>query len=329
MILITCTIASFVAQKGGKNISLQESTTVENENVEHTEKILIPLSNPETIDELINLSSIIKSRGNKKGLFALTVINNDSSESNNQAKKVLDKAVFTASANDIQLNKVFRYDVNTTNGIIGVIKEQNISDLVLGLHVNKGISESFLGKLTEGILTKCNTTTFVYKPIQPISTIKRHVVIVPQNAEKEIGFPFWLSKIWNIPKNTGAKIVFYAHETTLEYIKKINLKHPIEADFKIFDDWNDFLIISREIRIDDNILIILSRVNKLSYHENMTNIPTYLNKYFQGNSFILVYPMQQRVVDNEEIDLNNPSLIEPIEKLDEIGKNILKLFRRK
>jgi len=329
MILITCTIASFVAQKGGKNISLQESSTIESEDTEHSEKILIPISNPETIDELINLSSILKSKGNQKGLFALNVVNNDSSESNNQAKKVLDKAVFTASANDIQLNKLLRYDINPTNGIIGVIKEQNISDLVLGLHVKKGISESFLGKLTEGILTKCNTTTFVYKPIQPISTIKRHVVIVPQNAEKEIGFPFWLSKIWNISKNTGAKIVFYAYETTLSYIKKIHLRHPIEADFKIFDDWNDFLIISRDIRTDDNLLIVLSRANKLSYHVNMSNIPTYLNKYFQGNSFILIYPMQQGVVDNEEIDLNNPSLIEPIEKLDEIGKNIMKLFRRK
>ncbi|HOK36965.1 MAG: cation:proton antiporter [Paludibacteraceae bacterium] len=329
MILITCTIASFVAQKGGKNISLQVSSTVESEDVEQTEKILIPLSNPETMEELINLSLIIKSKENNKGLFALVVINNDSSETYNHAKKLLDKAVFTASANDIQLNKILRYDINTTNGIIGVIKEQNISDLVLGLHVSKGISESFLGKLTERILTKCNTTTFVYKPIQPISTIKRHVVIVPQNAEKEIGFPFWLSKIWNIAKNTGAKIVFYAHQTTLAYIKKIYLKHPIEADFKIFDDWNDFLIISREIKIDDNLLIVLSRKNKLSYHENMTNIPTYLNKYFQTNSFILVYPMQQGVVDNEEIDLNNPSLIEPIEKLDEIGKNIMKLFRRK
>jgi len=77
------------------------------------------------------------------------------------------------------------------------------------------------------------------------------------------------------------------------------------------------------------LIIILSRVNKLSYHEGMNNIPSYLNKYFQANSFILVYPMQQGVMDNEEIDLNNPSLIEPIEKLDEIGKNILKLFRRK
>jgi Kef-type K+ transport system membrane component KefB len=329
MILITCTIASFAAQKGGKNISLQESSALESENVEHSERILIPISNPETIDELINLSSILKSKGNKKGLFALNVVNNDSSESNNQAKKVLDKAVFTASANDIQLNKLLRYDLNPTNGIIGVIKEQNISDLILGLHVNKGISESFLGKLTEGILTKCNTTTFVYKPIQPISTIKRHVVIVPQNAEKETGFPFWLSKIWNIPKNTGARIVFYANESTLAYIKKIHLKHPIEADFNFFDDWNDFLIISRDIRTDDNLLIVLSRANKLSYHVNMSNIPTFLNKYFQGNSFILIYPMQQGVANNEEIDLNNPSLIEPIEKLDEIGKNIMKLFRRK
>jgi len=329
MILITCTIASFVAQKGGKNISLQESSAVVNENIEDSERILIPISNPETIAEMISLSSILKSKGNKRGLYALNVINNDSSESNNQAKKILDKAVYTAAAHDIELIKILRYDINITNGIIGVIKEQNISDLVLGLHINKGISESFLGKLTEGVLTKCNTTTFVYKPIQPISTIKRHIVIVPQNAEKEIGFPFWLSKIWNIPKSTGAKIVFYANEKSLAYIKKIHLKHPIEADFKIFDDWNDFLIISRDIKIDDNILIVLSRVNKLSYHVNMTNIPTYLNKYFQSNSWILVYPIQQGVVDNEEIDLNNPSLIEPIEKLDEIGKNILKLFTRK
>lgn len=329
MILITCTIASFTAQKGGKNISLQESSTVENDDTEHPEKILIPMENPRTVDELINLSLIIKSKGNKKDLFALNVINNDSSEQNSHAIKLLDKAVFTASANDIQLNKILRYDLNIINGIIGVIKEQHITDLILGLSESRGISESYLGKLTEGILTKCNATTFLYNPIQPISTIKRHIVIVPQNAEREMGFPFWLSKIWNISKNTGAKIVFYGPETALAYIKKIHQKYQIEADFKIFDDWNDFLIISRYIRANDNILIILSRVNKLSYHENMSKIPSYLDKYFQANSFILIFPMQYGVTENEELDLNNPSLLEPIEKLDEIGKNILKLFKRK
>jgi hypothetical protein len=89
------------------------------------------------------------------------------------------------------------------------------------------------------------------------------------------------------------------------------------------------LLISRDIKIVDNLIIVLSRVNKPSYHENMVNIPEYLNTYFQSNSFILIYPRQIGVSDDETIDLNNPSLIEPIEKLDELGKNIAKLFRRK
>jgi hypothetical protein len=35
----------------------------------------------------------------------------------------------------------------------------------------------------------------------------------------------------------------------------------------------------------------------------------------------------QHVAD--ETDPNNPSLVEPFERLDEIGKNIIRLFRRK
>ncbi len=329
MILITCTIASFVAQKGGKNISLLESIAPENEQDAIEEKILIPLSNPDTIEELIGLSAILKSKENKKNLYAMHIIDNDSVDAGSKARKLLEKASHTAAAYDIPLNNILRYDLNSTNGIVGAIKEQQITDLVLGLHVKKGISPSFLGHLTEGVLLRCNTTTFVYKSFQPISTIKRHVVIVPPNAEKEIGFPFWLSKIWNIPKNTGAKLVFYAAESTLVYIRNILQKHPIAAELKVFEDWNDFLSIAKDIKSDDNLLIILSRLNKLSYHDSMHHIPVYLDKYFRSNSFILVFPMQQGVDDAEMADLNNPSMIEPIEKLDEIGKNILRLFRRK
>jgi Kef-type K+ transport system membrane component KefB len=330
MILITCTIASFAAQKGGTNISLKEAASFESDDAEKTERILIPVSNPATLDELINLSTLIKSKENKKGLYALSIINTETAtDSETTAKKTLDKAVVAASATDNQLNKILRYDISVANGITSVIKEHSITDLVLGLHVSKGISESFLGKLTEDILSKSNTTTFVYKSVQPLATIKRHIVIVPQNAEKEIGFPFWLSKVWNISKNTGSKMVFYANETTISVIKEIQSNHPIEAEFRMFDDWNDFLIISRDIKKDDNIFIVLSRVHKPSFHENMRNIPSYLNKYFQTNSFILVYPMQIGVVDNETIDLNNPSMLEPMEKLDEIGKNITRLFKRK
>ncbi len=330
MILVTCTIATIVAQKGALNISIREASETENDEPDDFEKILIPVSNPETTEELIHLSTIIKSKENKTGLFALNIINNNSSDANavKNAHKLMDKAIHTASSTDVSLNKLLRFDLNVINGITSVIREHNITDLILGLHVKTGISESFLGNLTEGILTKNNTTTFVYKPAQPISTIKRHIIVIPKNAETEIGFPFWMLKIWNIGRNTGAKLLFYCHSKTIPVIREIHAKHPIDADFKIFEEWDDFLVLLKEFKADDGIIIIMSREKKLSYQNNMKNIPQYLNKYFNGNSFILIYPMQSGVTE-ESVDLTNPSLVAPIEKIDEIGKTIARLFRRK
>ena len=331
MILITCTIATFVAQKGAQNIARAESAADDESRSEDRERILIPVSNPESIDELINLSTLIKSKGNTHDLFALTIVNSDTtgSDAGTKAEKLLRKAAITASSADIHINELLRYDLNIVNAITSVVRERHITDLILGLHVKKGISESFLGHLTEGILTKCNITTFVYKPAQPISTIRRHLVLVPENAENEIGFPFWLSKVWNIFHNTGARLIFYGTEQTNRIIRDIQSKHPIEAEFRVFDNWNDFLVISREIKTDDNLLIVMSRKNKSSWHACMTNIPRYLNTYFKTKSFILIYPMQPGVTDYETADLNNPSLLEPIEKLDQVGKTIARLFKRK
>lgn len=331
MILCTCTIASFVAQKGAKNIAFSETNETSSEEADNLEKILIPVSNIETTDELINLGVTIKSKKNREGLYALSIIDNNSTDGSaeKRAKKILNKAAVTASATDNFLHELLRYDLNIVNGITSVVKEHKISDLILGLHIKKGISDSFLGNLTDGILTKCNTTTLIYKPTQPFGTIKRHIIIVPDKAEREIGFAFWLIKVWNIARNTGAKLVFYVTPETLKYIKEIHSKHPVECEFTEFNDWEDFLILSRDFQKNDNLIIIMSRKDNPSYQSNMKKIPSYLNKYFQDNSFILIYPMQAGVADTPQIDLKNPAFIEPLEKLDEIGKTIAKIFKRK
>ena len=331
MILFTCTIASFVAQKGAKNIALLESTNAIEEDEDYPEKILIPISNSDTTDELINLGVTIKSKKNKDGLYALSIVDNNTRDSSadKRARKILRRAAVTASATDNELHELLRYDLNIVNGITSVAKEHKITDLILGLHINKGISESFLGNLTEGILTKCNTTTFIYKPVQPLATIKRHIIIVPENAEKDIGFPFWLLKVWNIARNVGAKLLFYANKDTLKFIQEIQRKHPIECTFEEFSHWGDFLILARDFQQDDNLIIILSRKDQPSYTNTMTKIPSYLNTYFKNTSYILIYPMQAGVKNNSKIDFKNPTFIEPLEKLDEIGKTLANIFRRK
>ena len=300
MILVTCTIASFSAQKGAHNIAMNDVSEEKEGTGEHQERILIPVSYEKNVPELVNLSTAIKSKKNKNGLFALNVINNQASDDKafKQSKKLLNMAVSTASATDNVLQDLLRYDLNVANAIISVIKEQGITDLVLGLHQGKGVVSSFLGNMTETILGQSNVTTLIYRPIQPIATVKRHLVVVPARAEKEVGFPMWVNKIWNIIHNSGAKAVFYASEDTMVYLKGMYKKRPIEAEFSSFDDWDDFLIMSREIKSDDTLWVVMSRRERLSYHANMSRIPSYLNKYFQSNSFVLIYPIQAGETNN-------------------------------
>ena len=300
MILVTCTMASFSAQRGAHNLAATASSETD-ETGDHKERILIPLSNEDTAEELVNLSLATKSKKNTHHLYALNILDNKVSGDGQQLKKsrrLLENAALTAAATDTHLQELQRYDLNVTNAILSVILEHRITDLVLGLHKEKGIPSSFLGRITEGILDYSDVTTLIYKPAQPLSTMKRHLVVIPVQAEKEAGFPQWVARVWNVIQNTGAKAIFYGSSDTLGRLKTLLGKRGGEMEFTEFSDWEDFLIVFRDVHKDDNLWIVMSRHNGISFNPSMNRIPGYLNKYFQQNSFILVYPLQANASAN-------------------------------
>ena len=294
MILVTCAIASFSAQKGAHNIAMKESGEETEDKDTKDEHILIPVSNEETVEELVNLSLAIKSKTNTSGLYALKVIDNQNSDDKTlkSSKRVLQTAVDTAAATDTRLKGLLRYDLSISNAITSVVKEREITDLVLGLHKEKDIPAAFLGNIVENVLQHSSVTTFIYKPVQPLATIKRHLIILPDRADKEIGFIPVMNRVWNVLQNTGAKVVFYGSEDTLIAIKKLFAKRAGEISYVNFSDWDDFLIVFRDVKADDSMWVIFSRKEGYSYDPVMPRIPGYLNKYFQSNSFILSYPIQ-------------------------------------
>ena len=180
MILVTCAIASFSAQKGAHNIAMKESGEETEDKDTKDEHILIPVSNEETVEELVNLSLAIKSKTNTSGLYALKVIDNQNSDDKTlkSSKRVLQTAVDTAAATDTRLKGLLRYDLSISNAITSVVKEREITDLVLGLHKEKDIPAAFLGNIVENVLQHSSVTTFIYKPVQPLATIKRHLIIL-------------------------------------------------------------------------------------------------------------------------------------------------------
>ena len=332
-ILITCTLATIVGEKGAQNIALADTVDeVPPSGFAGTEeRILIPMNDISTVDELVNLSVTVKSFKDNNGIYALHVADNSMSDdaAEKHGRKLLEKAAVAASAIDYDLTQLIRYDSDVVNGITGVIREQKISDLILGLHQQSILTDSFLGSASENILGRCNITTFIYKPVQPLATIKRTMVVIPAGAENEIGFEHWMKKVINIIRNTGSKLVVYATKQTHAHLKERYSQSLSNTEYKVFKDWDDFLVLSREIRNDDNLIVVMSRKNHLSYHGKMAKMPAYLNKYFQKNSFILVYPVQIAIKD----DITEESTVLSVKKnhvrFGGIVKLLEKMYKRK
>lgn len=300
MILVTCTMASFSAQKGAQNIAAA-TTTDRNENAaDHQERILISLANQETAEELVNLSLASKSKQNHH-LYALSVLDNQEVTDEHKfknARKVLQSASNTAAATDTHIQELLRYDLNISNAILSVILEHEITDLILGLHRDRGLTNSLLGPVANSILNHSDVTTLIYKPVQPISTIKRHLIIIPDKAEKEAGFNLWVKRIWNVKQNTSAKAHFYGSAATLSRLKSILPTKPTDTEFIEFSNWNDFLIVFRDLRQDDALWVVMNRPKILNDNMTTARITNYLDTYCKDYSFIILYPLTAETIAN-------------------------------
>ena len=293
MILITCTISSFIVEKASQQLALTEENKLSGKDGQ--EKILISLAYPETVNELVDLGLMLKPKNSSIPVVALNIISDESDDGKDRitGKKMMERAVLHAASTGQAIIPLTRFDMNTSNGIIYSIMEQNITDVVIGLHKNTSPKE-FLGSTTEHILKRVLETIFIYKSTQPFNTLKRMVVAVSPKAELEPGYAHWFIKLCTIAKEGGMIVEFYGTSETIIELKDqqhLNQNLP-KIKYHEFGNWEDFLIFSREIKKDDLFVIVSSRKGHASYQHFLEKLPYHLTNYFSENSFILLYPRQ-------------------------------------
>ena len=128
--------------------------------------------------------------------------------------------------------------------------------------------------------------------MQPLTTIKRHLIVVPEKAEQEAGFQMWLRRIRHLAENSGIKIVVFAPATTMEYLRPKGRKRTANLDFVPFELWDDLSSLEHDLRDDDCLWFVMSRRERVSYHPAMSRIPAMLEHLFAAYSSVLLYPVQ-------------------------------------
>lgn len=305
LVLISTLVSSFVTQNAAKKIAIQEEKELPDLS-DSPERILVPISNPNTIEKLINFAILIKDPKSKLPLYPLSIVNDDHKAEQNVVtySKILDKARVHASSSDKIAQIVSRIDTNIADGIARTTKELQITKIIMGWHGKSTTKSFFFGTLLKNLLEKTGKMIYVIRLNTPINLIENIHVMMPPASEFEIGFLEWVNSILNISVHTNSKITFWGYKQTHQKIQSIieNNKYIQEVDYRVAVSSNMFQLISEKIQENDLLVIISARKNTISHNRHIKQIPNQIESYFKDSNILIIYP-EQETVYRESIDL--------------------------
>lgn len=145
------------------------------------------------------------------------------------------------------------------------------------------------------LINSQSKAAIIYHPVQPLNTISRILVAVPRYAEKEHDFISCFGFIRRLSSQIGAKVVFFTNEDTQRVLQAFCRRKGkfLRASYREMEDWEDALMMAKQMRRDDMIIMVNARPSTPSYNPLFEHVPDMLTKFFSDHSYMVVYPEQE------------------------------------
>lgn len=295
LVLITSLISTFVTERSGKAIAVQQEKEEIPERAE--ERILIPISNPATVEKLISFAVIIKNDNSSQPIYPINIVEDDrrAPEEIKKYAEILGKAREHAASTDHIAKIISRVDTNVADGISRAVKERGINKVVIGWHKKKSTRDFFFGTLLKNLVKKTGKALYVTRINSAVNLIAKIHVLMPPNTEYEVGFYEWVSDICDICGHTNSQMVFWGYENTHKKIKQYLHKQKKEFDvtYRRAKYVEMLKVISKKLTKEDLLVIVKARKHTISYNKEIAQIPEKIDQLFPDTNIVVVFPEQE------------------------------------
>ena len=299
LILVTCIVATFVTELSAKKVAVElkekEKSTIRTM-IQDSQHILIPIANVDYAPFLLEFALLIKEHNNAYPISLLSVIANDKDAEVKQikVKRRLQEVANSISAVGKEVHIQTTIGHNIPSAIARISRELLSDTIILGWPGHVSMLDRMMGEIFDNILYSTDKTNIVCLFRHQLASHKRLVVIVPHYAEYEQGFQEWLSIIARLSRELSLNVTFKASMLTCEAIKVAYKEMGITLNFvfMILDAPEDISVYGKDIKTKDLICIITSRKGYMSYNRSLGNLPMKIEKYFDNNSRLIIYPHQ-------------------------------------
>jgi Kef-type K+ transport system membrane component KefB len=313
MILISCVISSLATDLAARRIRLA-SDAAEMTDEEHKgddEKIMVLLSGTENIENIVTAAVMMRNPKLNRSLIGLNVVYDDDSMETHQenGKRLLEQVTQHAMASNVRVQSQVRIAANIANGIMHAFKEYHCSEVVIGMHSHKEISNKFWGAFHQNLFNGLNRQIIMARLLQPLNTLRYIQIVVPSRAQLEPGFYRWLERMCRLASNLDCRIRFYARQDTMQWITKyVSNRHSgVRAEYEDMEHWNQMPAIASTIADDHLFVVVTARKGTISFKNAQERLPDELTKYFSGKNLMIIFPDQHGNA-MEEMNFAQPQL---------------------
>ncbi len=301
VIMISCLVSSIITETSGRKYAVQFLEKQE-PGPEEKERIMVPIANPDHIQNLIDFALFIKNPNSNSPIYPLSVILDEGkiNEKIQKTYKMLEKSITHVSETDQKIQPITKVDVNVADGISRAIQENRINTVLMGWSSSGGASELLFGTVFDAVLNKVHQMIIVSKVLFPLQTYRMMHVAVPSHSEFEIGFQKWIQILLRMHRQTEIGISFYGNQNTLKHINHYiqTQKLKISVIFHEMTNSTDFIEASTRLP-NDLFTVVTSRNFGISYNEDYQYLPNSLIKLNAYLGLIVIYPEQNDLAQEE------------------------------
>lgn len=309
MILITCLAGPWLVEKYGRVVAIREDEKPYNP-ADAPQRILVPLSNPETSDALMDIAFMVRDEKSDQHIFPLTVARDGAEVEANVARgeKMLSHAVIHAAAAEVPVSPITSIDLNVAKGIARTVSERRISNIIIGWNGSNTARKMIFGSILDQLLAEVDEMVMVCKIMKPVNTFDRLVVAVPPFASLEAGFFETIRAIKLMAEQMGVSVFLVSTDQREPYVRKkvMQVKPVVDIQFLTINLWSDLPAWMDENNHEHDLFILMSsREGTLSWRPGLDRLPRIISQKYPDMSFITVYSSEAKEDGNYQGEEKN------------------------
>ncbi len=299
MILVTCFLGPWLAEKYGRRLARQEAGPLREE-AGQSQRILVPLANPETAERMVDVALLIRAPTSTQPLYPITIARDGPHVQAEVAagEKMLGHAVLHAAAADVPVLPLTRVDLNVAHGLTRAIKETSISTVVMGWDGTAVAQRFIFGSVSDQLLAETEVMVLMCRMAAPLNTTRRVLLLAPPQAEREPGFADAVRVVKHVARRLSARLVVLARPDQLDLlVGNVERVQPRVPTVGIELPLGENLVqaLAAHVAPEDLLVQLSVRHRARSWRPSEERLPRLLAGRFSAHTLIVLYLAETEV----------------------------------